>query len=212
MMKIHKLGHCCLLIEISSVRILTDPGLFSQGHEAVHKLDAILITHEHPDHIHLETLKLIIKNNPSVKIYTNQGVAKMLDAERISYELVEHGKHVNIKSVAVEGMGQHHATIYETLPLISNTGYFIADSLFYPGDALYDPHRPVEVLALPVAGPWLTLAQAIDYALLVKPKKAFPVHDGILKTPGPAHRLPADVLPKHGIEFVVIEDGKDALM
>jgi len=67
----------------------------------------------------------------------------------------------------------------------------------------------VEILALPVAGPWMKISEAIDYALEIKPKVVFPVHDGALKILGPAHRVPSTILPEHGIKFVIIEEGKE---
>lgn len=53
-MKITKFGHCCLLIEEKGVRLLTDPGTYSDGFEHL-KVDAVLITHEHQDHLHIES-------------------------------------------------------------------------------------------------------------------------------------------------------------
>ena len=64
-MKITKFGHCCLLIEEGEAQILTDPGNYNDTPE-VENLDAILITHEHSDHFHLDALKAILENDPSV--------------------------------------------------------------------------------------------------------------------------------------------------
>ncbi len=94
-----------------------------------------------------------------------------------------------------------HASI---LP-IQNTGYFISNKLFYPGDTFVNPGKQVEILALPVAGPWLKLPEAIDYALEISPKICFPVHDGILRSPGSAHLIPPKVLETKGIKFEILE-------
>ena len=69
----------------------------------------------------------------------------------------------------------------------------------------------MDILALPVSGPWCKLPDAIKYALNIKPKKAFPVHDGMLQKDkiGSAHRIPEEVLSKNGIEFVVLKDGDE---
>ncbi|HXK40307.1 MAG TPA: MBL fold metallo-hydrolase, partial [Candidatus Paceibacterota bacterium] len=92
---------------------------------------------------------------------------------------------------------------------VQNTGYLIAEKLFYPGDAFKNPEKLVDVLALPVAGPWCTIPDAIRYALAVKPRVAFPVHDAgvIQERLGSAHGAPAHFLPKHGIEFVPMLPG-----
>jgi len=72
---------------------------------------------------------------------------------------------------------------------------------------LTDPEWRVAILALPVAGSWLKLSEAVDYALKLKPDSCFPVHDAILKNSGLSHRAPAEILPKSGIVFTVLEDG-----
>ena len=63
-MTITKIGHCCLLIEFNERKILTDPGTFSSAQNTLIGIDVVLITHEHADHIHVESLAEIIKNNP----------------------------------------------------------------------------------------------------------------------------------------------------
>lgn len=208
-MKVTKLGHCCLLIEEKKVRILTDPGIYSTGQNTVKNIDAILITHEHADHFHIPSLKECLKNNPEAQVITNKAVSRLLKQEKIKHQIVQHGKSIAIKNVTIEGLGEKHAPMYKTIPLIQNTGYFINEKLFYPGDALYNPLRPVPILALPVAGPWLKLSEAIDYALEVKPEKCFPVHEGLLKTPGSVHRIPSEVLPKHKIKFIVLDENRE---
>ncbi len=212
-MKITKLGHCCLLIEEKGVKILTDPGAYSTDQTRVRNLDVILITHEHADHLHIDSLKTVLKNNPTAKVYTNKGVGKILDKEGIKYDLLENKQSVLINNVLIEGFGEKHAQIYSGLPTVINTGYFIANKLFYPGDALYNPKRPVKVLALPVAGPWLKLSEAIDYAKEIKPEICFPVHDGMLKEDriGSNHKVPEDVLRPLGIKFVVLEELKEVV-
>lgn len=204
-MKVTKFGHACLLIEEGDTRILTDPGNYSTTQNSVRSVDAILVTHEHPDHLDVPSLKAVLAQSPDAVVFTNRGAGKVLAGEGIAYELLEHGQRRILKGVPIEGHGERHAAIYPTIAPVVNTGYFIAERFFYPGDALYQPERAVEILALPVAGPWLKLAEAIDYAQAVKPKTCFPVHDGMLKFAGSAHRIPESVLMPLGVVFSVIE-------
>lgn len=207
-MKITKLGHCCLLIEENGLRILTDPGSYSTAQDNKKDIDIILITHEHNDHLHIPSLKIVLSNNPQVRILTNKGVAKLLEEEKIKYELLEDGQKEIIKNVLIEAMGCEHAPLYRTCPCV-NTGFFINNRLFYPGDSLYKPSKKVELLALPVAGPWLKLQEAIDYAIMIKPRIAFPVHDGILKKIGTTNSIPAKILPEHNIQFKILEEERE---
>ncbi|MDB5266819.1 MAG: hypothetical protein JWN89_634 [Parcubacteria group bacterium] len=205
-MKITKLGHCCLLLETKGQRILTDPGSYTvDAHSQLTNVDYILYTHEHQDHYHLESLKVLIGKNPQAIIYTNDSVSELLTKEGIAHTLVRNGEAVSLGEISVVGIGEEHAQMHSSIPLSSNIGFLIDERLWYPGDAFTNPEREIEILALPVSGPWMKIGEAIDYAFLLKPKKAFPVHDGTRF--GSAHNLPAKLLPANGIEFVVMAEG-----
>lgn len=206
-MRITKIGHCCLLIEEQGLRILTDPGNYSSGQDTLRDIDVVLITHEHADHFHQESVQSILKNNPAVQIITNSAVHTFLAEKTINATPLTHGNSLSVHGVSFEAWGEKHAPIYETVPVVENTGYRIAGKLFYPGDAFTEPAWSVEILALPIAGPWMALSQAIDYAKKIVPRVAFPVHDGMLSFLGPVHRLPAEVLSKVGTQFKPLTAG-----
>lgn len=204
-MKITKFGHCCLLIEENGIRILTDPGTYSTQQNEVKNIDFVLITHEHADHFHVDSLRTVLKNNPQAKIITNKSVGLLLEKGVLAFSAVEDGQSYDANGVLIEGFGKEHAPMHASILPIQNTGYFIANKFFYPGDSFTNPGKLVEILALPVAGPWMKLPEAIDYAIEMKPKICFPVHDGILKTPGSTHTIPAKILEPLGIKFVIPE-------
>jgi len=205
-MKINKLGHCCLLIEVKGKRVLTDPGSYTvEAHSKLKDIDYVLFTHEHQDHYHLESLKVIIENNPKAIIYSNNSVSALLDKEGIAHTLVKHSESVFLGNISLLGIGESHAQMHSSIPASSNIGFFIDNRLWYPGDAFTNPQMKIEILALPVSGPWMKISEAIDYALLLKPKVAFPVHDGTRF--GSAHALPLRILPPHGIDFIPMIEG-----
>ncbi len=208
-MKITKIGHCCVIIETKNVRFLTDPGNYTTGQNEATNIDCIVISHEHTDHTQVESIKIILKNNPNAMVVTNSAVGMILEKEGIQYIKVSGGEHAEIKGVKIEGYGVHHAPIYKEYELVENTGYRIDEKFFYPGDGFYNPQVPVEILALPITGPWCTIAQSMRYALEVSPKKVFPIHDGNLIRHGITNRLPALFLPEAGIEFFTPEIGKE---
>ncbi len=197
-----------MVLEEAGVRFLIDPGAYSTGQKEVRDVDVPLITHEHPDHLDVQSLKIVLQNNPQVGIFTNASVANILKKEGISSKTISDGERIVVKDVSIVGVGVKHAEIYPTIPLVDNTGFLIADRFFYPGDALTVPPKAVEILALPVSAPWTTIAGIIDYARAVRPKICFPVHDGMLKFLGPVHRLPETLLGPLGISFTVFEEGK----
>ena len=205
-MKITKLGHCCLLIETKGKRILTDPGSYTAlEHVKLTYIDYILFTHEHQDHFHVESLRDILKINPQATIYNNNSVGELLSKENIRHTNIKNGEVIFLGSVSVVGIGEKHAMMHNSMPLSENIGFFIDGRLWYPGDAFTNPERAVEILALPVSGPWMKISEAIDYAFLVKPKVAFPVHDGTRF--GTSNALPAKLLPSQEIQFIVMKEG-----
>jgi L-ascorbate metabolism protein UlaG (beta-lactamase superfamily) len=211
-MNITKLGHCCLRIEVAGVMILTDPGNFSSGYDTVRGIDVVLITHEHADHCHVPSLLEVLEHNPKAQVITNSSVGKLLTQAGVPYTVLEGSATTQCCGVQLDAHDGRHEEIYEDIGQVQNTGYFIAKTLFYPGDSFHEPLCAVPVLALPVAGPWCKIADVIRYALAVNPKKAFPVHDGMLDTAriGSFHAAPQKVLSEHGIQFVPLLSGESA--
>lgn len=209
-MKIKKLGHCCLVIKENGRKIMTDPGSWTiEEQDKETNIDLIIITHEHNDHIHIESLKKILENNPNAVIITNEGVGKLLDEAGIKYEILEYKNPKDFFGVEIESYDCKHEEIYQDISRVQNTGFFIGKRLFYPGDSFYNPEKLVEILALPVAGPWTNVKSAINYALEIKPKVCFPVHDGMLKSFGASHKILSIVLEKSGIVFKNFEENKE---
>ncbi len=48
-MRITKFGHACVRVEFDGTTVVLDPGVFTDA-GALDGADAVLITHEHPDH------------------------------------------------------------------------------------------------------------------------------------------------------------------
>lgn len=210
-MKITKFGHSCLLIEEKGVKLLTDIGSWNTTPD-VTGLAGILITHEHGDHFDLPMLQELVTKNPDVKVVTHAAVGTKLAEAGIAHTVIAPGERVEVGGIAIESYGTDHAIIYGNTSPCVNTGYLIAEKLFMPGDALHDiPPKPVEVLALPTGGPWMKIAEAIDYAKAVKPKVAFPIHDAMYNQnylEGGIPRWMHVGLDPVGIEFVNLLAGE----
>ncbi len=208
-MTITKFGHCCLLLEIKDKRILVDAGRFSEQQNELADIDIILITHEHADHCHSESVTRIVENNPDAIIVTNTSVAALLATLEIEAYVLEGRDTANVADIFLEAFDGPHVEIFEDFGLVQNTGYFVDDTFFFPGDAYTVPNKPVKILALPVAGTWCKVSEAIRYALIIKPTLAFPVHDATLNDNGRAVTYPQfeRELKKVGSEFVVWEEG-----
>lgn len=208
-MKVTKLGHCCLIIEIDGVRFLTDPGNYTTAQNEAVDIDAVVISHEHTDHLHIESLKTVLQNNPGAQVICNQSVGNMLEKEGIVYTKVADTESIEVKGVKLSGHGLKHHLIFRDYEQVENTSYFFGEKLYYPGDAFHNPGFPIDILAFPVTAPWCTVAEAVDYVLEVKPRVAFPVHDGNLIRHGITNRLPGIFLKEADIEFIPLELGKE---
>jgi len=205
-MKITKLGHCCLLIESLNVKILTDPGFFSESKMTeLSDLNYILITHEHGDHLHVESLKVLLQNNPNAKILTNQSVGNILEKESLKYEIFE--LETDLNGLNLKTFDSPHANVYPTIPNVENTAMIFDNRLLYSGDSWFYPDTPIEILAIPTVAPWLKLSESIDYAIKINPKKVFPVHDALLVNPQMMHGALKNILGEKGIEFISLNEG-----
>ena len=195
-----------MVIDVNKRRVITDPGFYSlEEHDKIKQADIVLITHEHSDHFHVESLKAMIKRIPGISIVCNDSVGEILAKDGIEHHIMKHGDAIDLKGVHIEAYGKDHALMHESIPPSSNVGFFIENKLFFPGDAFTDPQKSVDVLALPVAGPWMKISEALDYALQLKPRLAFPVHDA--GSSSFLHAFCERVLGQNGIEFVKLEEG-----
>ncbi len=210
-MKITKYGHCCLLIEVNGKRILTDPGAFSEGYEHLTNIDVIVVSHEHGDHLHVPAVKTLLEQNPQAEIVANSSVAKLLIEAGVPCTIVEGEAKASCRGVTIEAQDATHVEIFEDFGQVQNTAYRIEDEFFYPGDSYAIPKEKVRVLALPVAGPWLKVAEAIRYAHAVRPNIAIPVHDAVLSENGKSihYRLFTAKLEEENIKFVPLKEKEE---
>ncbi len=181
-MELTHFGHSCLLADFGVARLLFDPGNFSHGFEGITGLSAILITHQHPDHADPQRLPALVEANPQAALYADPQTAAMLGSD---WTAVDVGDELSVGGLTVRGAGGRHAVIHPEIPVIDNISYLVGDAehparLMHPGDALFVPGEPVEVLATPAAAPWMKISEAVDYLRAVSPRHAVPIHQGIV--------------------------------
>ncbi|MBV7672080.1 MBL fold metallo-hydrolase [Streptomyces halstedii] len=175
-----KKAHSCVRLEGDGRTLVIDPGGFSEDDAAV-GADAILVTHEHPDHFDEGRLRAGLESNPAAQVWTLRSVAEQLSAAfpgRV--HTVGHGDTFSAAGFDVQVHGELHAVIHPDIPRITNIGFLVDGSVFHPGDALTVPDRPVDTLMLPVMAPWNKISEVIDYVREVAPRRAIDVHDALL--------------------------------
>lgn len=205
--KITHLGHACLLVEADGVRVLIDPGTFSDGFADLTEIDSVLVTHQHFDHLDVARIAPLMEANPTASLIvekaTSATVPEAIAADRV--QVVTPGDRFDVRGLDIEVVGGTHATIHPDIDLIPNIGfYFSGSGLLHPGDEFTPPTVDVEILALPISGPWQRLSDAVDYLRTVNPALAFPMHEAVTSRPALFHNY-LDLLKPSSTAFQVLE-------
>ncbi|MDY7528258.1 MULTISPECIES: MBL fold metallo-hydrolase [unclassified Cryobacterium] len=182
-MKLTKLEHAALIVEVAGRKLYIDPGSYTTAVTDTARADAVVITHEHPDHWTPEQLDRIIAFSPDVRIFGPAGVVAA--ASGYPVEVVHDGDTVTVGEFTLRFFGRTHAVIHSSIPVIDNVGVLVNDRLYYAGDSFTVPAGvDVDTLAVPAGAPWLKISEVIDYVLAVKPRRTFPTHEMLLSRAG----------------------------
>jgi L-ascorbate metabolism protein UlaG (beta-lactamase superfamily) len=181
-MRLTKYSHACVRLERDGVLVI-DPGAFSER-DALDGVDAVLITHEHFDHLDLDALTEAREKRPDLRIYTHAEVTPKLGDHADLATEVQPGDDFEAAGFAVRTYGGLHAVIHSDLPRISNVGFFI-EGVYHPGDSFEVPgDAEVETLLVPLSAPWSKLSETVEFVRQVAPGKAHPIHDALLSDTG----------------------------
>ena len=211
-MKLTKLEHAALILELSGKKLYIDPGSFTTALTGTAGAVAVVITHEHADHWTPEQLGRIVEMNSDLRIFAPAGVARAIAAFNAALEVttVQAGDEIEVAPFRLRFFGATHAIIHESIPVIDNVGVLVNDEFYYAGDAFTFPEGvTVGTLAVPAAAPWMKISEAMDYVLAVQPKRSFTTHEMLLSRAGKdlSNARIQGVTEQGGGEFFALEPG-----
>lgn len=178
-MRLTKYSHACVRLEGDGAVLVIDPGGFSER-AALDGVDAILITHEHADHVDVDAVGDALAKRPNAKIYTNGAVAKLLADLGDVVTVIESGQEFQAAGFGVRAYGQWHAVIHPDLGTVPNLGFLVDERIYHPGDSFDVPAgAQVDTLFVPVTAPWLKTSESIDFVRAVRPRRAYALHDAL---------------------------------
>jgi L-ascorbate metabolism protein UlaG (beta-lactamase superfamily) len=206
-----KFGHACVRVEHDGQALVLDPGGWTEP-EAVDGATAVLITHEHADHLSLDHLR-----RTDAPVFTIEAVARQIAeqdpavAERVT--VVAPGEDFEA-GLPVSVVGELHAVIHPDQPRFANSGFLMTVGdlrVYHPGDAFTEPGSRVDVLLVPVHAPWSKTAEVIDFARAVGAPRSVAIHDGLLNDQGLAlaQRLVGGMLEATGQRYDRVAPGSD---
>jgi L-ascorbate metabolism protein UlaG (beta-lactamase superfamily) len=188
-MRLTKFSHSCVRLERDGSVLLIDPGTLSER-EALDGVDAVLVTHEHFDHLDTDALADALGKRPSTEVYAHPDVVgKLTDLSGVLNPVVA-GDEFTAAGFRVRAYGGLHAIIHPEIPRIANLGFFVegdggVGGVYHPGDSFDVPgDAQVETLLVPVSAPWLKLAEAVEFVRQVAPRRAYALHEGLLNETG----------------------------
>jgi L-ascorbate metabolism protein UlaG (beta-lactamase superfamily) len=206
-MKITKLAHACLLVEMpapTNRSVLFDPGSFSVDYvKAAHLqfLDDIIITHEHFDHFNKDLVIELAQKFPEVRILAPQSVVDVLRAEGV--------KAGTEPADGLQLFDSPHEPMDPLSVAPAAIGVHYLDILSHPGDSHHFSEAK-QILALPITAPWGSTTNAVKLADQLKPKIIIPIHDGfwIDSWRAQMYGMLGSYFEKQGIEFMQPVNGE----
>jgi L-ascorbate metabolism protein UlaG (beta-lactamase superfamily) len=183
--KLTKYEHACVVVEKDGGSVAIDPGTFSPDVAGIiAEADAILITHEHADHVSEAAVNAALAGRADLRVYAPEAVRGLFAAHPEQFTAVAAGDELKVGSFTVSVHGGDHAVIHPLIRGCANVGFLLDGSLYHPGDAYHVPGAPITTLLLPTSGPWMKFGEAIDYVRAVRPEQTVQIHECLLSETG----------------------------
>jgi len=182
-MLLTKFGHSCVRLEKDGARLVIDPGIWA-GPGVLDEATAVLITHEHVDHVDDEAVQAALAADAGLRLWASETVASQFAEFGDRVRAVHSGDAFDAAGFDVHVYGSDHAFLDTAIPIVPNTGFAVDGEIFHPGDSFTVPEDKIPTLLLPVSAPWLKFSEVAGYMRAVAPERAYWIHDALLNSKG----------------------------
>ena len=183
-MRLVKFSHSCVRLENDGAVLVIDPGVWAEP-AALDGVDAVLITHEHADHLNVDLLADALGRRPEVRVYAHPDVLPKLSALDGALEAVNAGDSFTAAGFPVRAHGGLHAEIHRDIPRVVNLGFLVGERVYHPGDSFdVPPDAEIDTLFVPISAPWLKVSESVEFVRAIRPRRAYALHDGLLNDAG----------------------------
>jgi hypothetical protein len=166
-MRFTKLGHSCVRLEKDGAAVVIDPGGWSDPAAALAGAAAVMVTHEHPDHLDSDAVRTALRASPELTFWANPSITAQFAEFGGRVHETRHGDVLSVAGFDVHVYGRDHALIHPDIPLVANTGFLVDRELL-----------------VPISAPWMKAAEMIGYFREVAPARGYAIHDAILNANG----------------------------
>jgi L-ascorbate metabolism protein UlaG (beta-lactamase superfamily) len=183
--KLTKYEHACVTFEKDGASFVIDPGSFSaKADEIISGAEAILLTHEHFDHVNETAINAALGDRPDLRVYAPAALEGAFGQHPGQFTAVSAGDELKIGGFTITVHGSVHAVIHPDVPPVANVGFLVDEAVYHPGDAYFVPEATVDTLLLPTSGPWMKIGEAADYVRAVRPDRVVQIHEMLLSEIG----------------------------
>src|SRR3954451_23752724 len=100
-MRLTRWSHACVVLEADGRRVVVDPGVWSEP-RALDGAHAVLVTHEHADHVEPERLRAA-----GLPVWAPRGA----DLAGVPFTAVDPGETLLVEGFEVHAVGGRHAAV-----------------------------------------------------------------------------------------------------
>ena len=114
----------------SNVEAVMQAGsIFFHGFEELTGLDAVVITHQHSDHVDVERLPVLLEANDGAQLLVEPETCADLRAAGIDATAFHPGNEVTAAGVPLRAIGGQHAVIHPDIPRVGNVGVLVGTAI-----------------------------------------------------------------------------------